>query len=95
MDPSNFLEYGALGILAVVVVMVFKFMFDWMKASSEHNRRLADKAVESLETVVKENTKAQEATQAAMIALTNEMKACDARASKERSEIKQAIERNA
>ena len=98
----NWLNYGAFGLLAMVLVIIGIFVNARWKENTERSsketefsQRLAEKAVESLQQVVKENTEAQVVTRETLQALIAEFKSCDARAHQERQEIKQAIERNA
>lgn len=42
MDPSNLLEYGALGVVVIMILLAFKIGYDWLKSNGERVSRQDD-----------------------------------------------------
>lgn len=73
MEVTPQLQYGALGVLAIVIGVVLKFAFERINKSSEFVQDLSIKSIDSLEETSKEFSASQVAVAAALQKLGREV----------------------
>lgn len=73
MEVTSQLQYGALGVLAIVIGVVLKFAFERINKSSEFVQDLSIKSIDSLEETSKEFSASQVAVAAALQKLGREV----------------------
>lgn len=73
MEVTSQLQYGALGVLAIVIGVVLKFAFERINKSSEFVQDLSIKSIDSLEETSKEFSTSQVAVAAALQKLGKEV----------------------
>jgi hypothetical protein len=73
MEVAPQLQYGALGLLAIVIGVVLKFAFERINKSSEFVQNLSIKSIDSLEGTSKEFSTSQIAVSGALQKLGEEV----------------------